>query len=323
MMTAILNKMRFTIAMISIISLSAIISTQTNKAHAAAVIASSPCDALYYETLSSRAWLEAQREITQNQNLILKPDSVFEYTCFDRLLRELADHADEMLSETSSYGQPLSGSSMDNALRRLVGDSLVSYINLNYGSKTSGVAYNLLSGHTAGSAISHSITNVTGGSSYSCDIMARVWHAAKCINFVTDSPFDGFYSFDEYAYTAGGGTPALDKRHLPTACTPITTSWQGNITTALTSGPWANDPVQTYLEHITPPTSCTGNCRCTLPSGANAPHIPTGVRVRNPGSGNTDYQEHICLQPGCRYHPGGQPLVPGGGNVGTAGCYGR
>lgn len=322
-MTVILNKLRFIIAVAAILSVS-MLHAINNKASAASVIASSPCDALYYETLSARAWLEAQREITQNQNLILKPDSVFEYTCFDRLLRELADHADEMLSETSSYGTPLGSSSMDNALRRLVGDSLVSYINLNYGSKTSGVAYNLLSGHTAGSPITHSITNVTGGSAYSCDIMSRVWHAAKCINFVTDSPFDGFYTFDEYLYNAGTTTPALDKRHLPTACAPITTSWSGNITTALTSGSWTNDPVQTYQQYLTPPTSCTGNCRCTLPgTSVVSPAIPTGVRVLKPGSGNTNYQEHICLQPGCRYHPGGQPLVAGGGTVSTAGCYGR
>ena len=40
----------------------------------------SPCDPDYYESLEARAWLEAQREITQNQNLIYKPDSALEYT---------------------------------------------------------------------------------------------------------------------------------------------------------------------------------------------------------------------------------------------------
>jgi hypothetical protein len=48
--------------------------------------AASSCDPAYYDTLQSRAWLEAQREITQNQNLIFKPDSVLQYTCFDKHL---------------------------------------------------------------------------------------------------------------------------------------------------------------------------------------------------------------------------------------------
>src|SRR5437016_4882806 len=42
-----------------------------------------PCDPEYMDALEARAYLEAQREVAQNQNYILKPDSVLEYTCFD------------------------------------------------------------------------------------------------------------------------------------------------------------------------------------------------------------------------------------------------
>ena len=93
---------------------------------ALAQFAATPCDPDYYESLEARAWLEAQREITQNQNLIFKPDSVLEYTCFDNHLRELADHADEMFSETTRWGgsvltTPVAQSRhMDNALDLLV-----------------------------------------------------------------------------------------------------------------------------------------------------------------------------------------------------------
>ena len=48
----------------------------------AAEIAPQSCDSNYWRQLSSRAWLEAEREIMQNQNLIFKPDSVLQYTCF-------------------------------------------------------------------------------------------------------------------------------------------------------------------------------------------------------------------------------------------------
>lgn len=291
------------------------ISAGISNVHAGVpVIPASPCDALYYETLSARAWLEAQREITQNQNLILKPDSVFEYTCFDTLVWELADHGDEMLSETNLFGTPLSSTSLDTTLQRLVTSSLAAYHSANFG-----YYVGLLGGHTAALAIKHTPTAAIGGTAYSCDIMEKVWHAAKCINFASNSTTEGFFTLAEYA-----GAAVLDKRTIPSLCTPIPLQWAANLTTALTSGPWTNDPVQTYVAHLTPPTCpATGNCSCS--SGQPAPigrPIPTGLRVTRAGTGatTTDYDEHICLQPGCRYHPGG---ILYGTTSATAGCYGR
>ncbi len=267
-----------------------------NSASATNVIADTPCDNLYYESLSARAWLEAQREITQNQNLILKPDSVFEYTCFDRLARELSYHANSMLSETTAYGTPLGTSSMDNALQQLVGDSLREYINGNFGSKTGvGGGYNMLAGHPAATGISHTIANMTAGSpaasNYSCDIMSRVWHAAKCINFISNATTDGFFTFQEYAASA------VDKRHLPTVCSAINTNWTTNLSVALSTGPWTNDPVQTYLDQTVAPSCGSAGCSC---SGSP---IPTGVQVIRTGYDHNNYEEHVCLQPGCRFDP--------------------
>ncbi|MCB1784215.1 MAG: hypothetical protein KDI13_09490 [Alphaproteobacteria bacterium] len=245
-------------------------------------IASSPCDPLYYKSLSARAWLEAEREITQNQNLILKPDSVLEYTCFDLFLRELATHASNMLSETSLYGSPMSNTSMDNALDDLVGDSLINYINANFEQTASG-SYDLLGGHTAGMGIDHTPTAITGGA-YSCDIMRRVWQAAKCINFISDPFEDGFYTFQEYA-------SANDKRHLPDRCTAIGGTWSTNLTTAINSPPWTDDPVKTYLNNLNPSL-----CAASTP-------IPTGIKVNRPVLTPTTYDEKICIPPGCRYNP--------------------
>ncbi len=284
------------------------------SARAGSVIADTPCDNLYYETLSSRAWLEAQREITQNQNLILKPDSVFEYTCFDLLLNELAFHASSLLSETTSFGGGLGSNSMDQALQNLIGTSLITYISNNYGSLPAGVGgYNLLGGHPAGAGITHAPRNINGAlRPYTCDIMARVWQAAKCINFATNADTDGFYTFENYATTL---LPP-DKRILPTACLPATAAWASNLATALTSGPWTNDPVQTYFA-MTDSQNCTGgSCLCT------GDPIPTGVQVVRSGYAVNVYEEHVCLQPGCRYHPGG-PLNNSGGGAVAAGCYGR
>lgn len=289
------------------------ISVGMTSAHAVSVIPDSPCDALYYETLSARAWLEAQREITQNQNLILKPDSVFEYTCFDQLVKELATHGTEMLSETNLFGTPLSSTSLDNSLQALVTSSLAAYHTANFGYYPG-----LLGGHTAAFAIKHTPrSSMSSISSYNCDIMEKVWHAAKCINFTSNSTTDGFFTLAEYA-----GTSILDKRTLPSICTPIPLQWAANLTTALTTGPWTNDPVQTYIAHLTPP-ACTsgGSCSCSGTGSIGEP-IPTGLRVVRSGTGTTvtDYEEHICLQPGCRYHPGG---VLYGTTSEVAGCYGR
>lgn len=52
------------------------------------------CDPEFWDVLKDRAWMEAQREVTQNQNLIPRPDSVLEMTCFDSFLDELGSHAD-------------------------------------------------------------------------------------------------------------------------------------------------------------------------------------------------------------------------------------
>ncbi|MDH5721878.1 MAG: hypothetical protein OEY94_00965 [Alphaproteobacteria bacterium] len=258
----------------------------SNTTQAASLIADTPCDSLYYETLSSRAWLEAQREITQNQNIILKPDSVFEYTCFDLFLRELADHAAQMLSESGSYGTPLNLAAMDNALTTLVENSVNAYIMNNF-ENAGGFTYDLLGGHPAAIGIDHTPAGGIFGGTYSCDIMGRVWQAAKCINFVTNSATDGFYTFAEYQ------SDSTDKRRLPVAaCGSITpTVWGDNIAVGLTTGPWTNDPLQTYLSQTVPDAGCTGS------------PIPTGITVNRSGVKPNNYDEKICLQPGCRFDP--------------------
>ncbi len=291
-----------------------VFSSQTTKA--ASVIADSPCDPDYYKSLSARAWLEAQREITQNQNIILKPDSVFEYTCFDRLVFELADHADEMFSETNKYGAPLGSDSMDNALESLVITPLISYIDGNFGSKSSD-GYNLLAGHTAATGINHQPKSLTNTTSYNCDIMSRVWKAAKCINFTTNTTEDGFFTFDEYKDSID------DKRILPSTCASIQDSWSNNLKTALTEVPWINDSVDTYFDKTEPQDCGSGDSTCKCEGDP----VPTGVTVVRTGYNVNEYPEKICIQPGCHYHPGTvdgktDDLTPNVTGPSSEGCYG-
>ncbi|GEM_PF-1546119 len=52
------------------------------------------CDPDFWDVLKDRAWAEGQREITQNNNLIARPDSVLSLTCFDSFMDHLTDYAE-------------------------------------------------------------------------------------------------------------------------------------------------------------------------------------------------------------------------------------
>lgn len=262
--------------------------------------APTPCDPAYYESMEHRAWLEAQREITQNQNLIYKPDSVLAYTCFDRYLHELADHAEDMFSETTRWGNVLSGSQanhMNDALEGLVVDALQTYIQSNFISPGD---QRLLGGRSSTTSTPIS-ANIPNGSSYSCDIMQNIWMEAKCYNFM-EEPDDGFFTFENYAADASG------KRLFPTPCAAVpnalyTSSITGAGLDPATGPPWPQDTTFTYLDRMD-----AASCGTIDP-------IATGVIVTRPVQTPQEYYEGVCLQPGCHYMPvggvGGTPVANG------------
>lgn len=282
--------------------------------HAAmAQFAATPCDPNYYDSLEARAWLEAQREITQNQNLIFKPDSVLEYTCFDGHLAELAQHAEDMFSETDRWGasvltQPVAQNiHMDNALVVLVADAFDAYDAANFG--YAGLLGNRIRAvspwvgtapTSANPTYGYNYSSPGGGNSiggtYACDIMQAVWQKAKCMNFVDSTGNDGFFTFDQYANSA-------DKRWRPTRCTAIQATWQTNIDNALppigATTPWDFDDVVTFLPNLFPTAAGCGS--------ATLNRVRTGLVVRqtNAASGPRFFQEHVCLVPGCHWVPTG------------------
>lgn len=54
---------------------------------------SGACDGNFMNQIYSRAFMEASREVIMSEQLIHKPDSVLEYTCFDELIDMTAHHA--------------------------------------------------------------------------------------------------------------------------------------------------------------------------------------------------------------------------------------
>lgn len=244
-------------------------------------IAPSPCDPKYYESLKSRAWLEAQREITQNQNLIFKPDSVLEYTCFDKYMSALDLYAKQMFSESDRWGSVLPDTSMGDALNKVVGFALNEYISRNF-------IHGFLGQRIDDDYFPERVSNAN----YSCAIMGFVWQKAKCMNFIQNPAEDGFFTFDEYMKSP-------DKRFLPTRCTPpITSRWRDNIRIAYVNEftPWVEDDVKTLLEAFAP-----DNCM----DEEHVVPLPTGIVVERGKQAPYTYKEKVCLPPGCHYVPTG------------------
>ena len=235
------------------------------------------CDPNYWEALKSKAWAEAQREITQNQNLIYKADSILEYSCFDNFLESLATvvHNQNALFSETNHWPSTAPTNMANALNILVANSLAPYIGGNFG-------HTYLGGRDGAD---YTVGGAGGGSAiYNCNVMAQVWSAAKCINFVDEPGLDDFFYLDNYE--------GFDPRGLPPgyACT-ADGRFAAQLSRAKNEGDqYPREPFNMYENFF-----ATDNC--------NAPPIQTGVTVdrRNIGV----YQEHICVNPGCAFDRGG------------------
>lgn len=234
------------------------------------------CDPQYWEAMKSKAWMEAQREITQNQNLIYKADSVLEYTCFDRFLQSVATvihDQNALFSETNHWGTIAPGN-MTNALNTLVANSLPNYIGSNFGHSYLGER----------STLDYTVGTAGGGAAvYNCDQMAQVWQAAKCINFIDQATLDDFFYLSHY--------DGFDPRQLPSGYTcTADTRWNAAISSATNaSNQYQEEPFQMYADFFD-----TASC--------NAPAIRTGVKVNRPQIG--EYDEHVCPNPGCYYNMG-------------------
>ena len=269
-----------------------------------------PCDPEYMQALEARAWLEVNREITQNQNLIAKPDSVLEYTCFNRFLDEAADQhsPNRQFSETQRWGAitGFSDTSTDTALDEIVGFAFRTYIQSNFD-------HDYL-GHRAEGNDYTGYTDNVQSRAYACAEMARVWQLAKCTDFFeysnrgSDPNLDSFMDFGWYR--------SNDPRNLPPGmeCTPPPGMYNQALNTAFNNSapqrqanryflPNADevdfnasaydvDNVVTHLDFILyqgHPSGLAGSCQT----------VETGItvnRVEIPA-----YDDAICPNPGCHY----------------------
>lgn len=209
------------------------------------------CDGNFMNQIYARAYMEASREVIINEQLIHKPDSVLEYTCFDQYIAMSAHFAGPIFSEsddfdnrsvdletaddtqTTTYTVNYADTHLDDALDELLLDSLDNYITNNF-------SHTYLGGEAT---VDSSMNNTSiGGNSYSCSEMMTIWEIARCRDIGED---DQFISFEDIALE--------DPRTLIAECSPGMTPGAGSNTPMTISetdpcpaaggGPFANTNV--------------------------------------------------------------------------------
>ncbi len=216
------------------------------------------CDVNLFTQMSQRAHLLGQMETSIMENLVYKPDSVFEYTCFNRFMGV-------SVNNMTYYMTPY-------YITDVIQLGVTNYLAANFGHTYMGDR--LIAGPPG--------TPPPAGT-YVCDAMTYVWEGAKCNNFAQIEPPDSIYGLDEFAGAAdirffvGGCTAPLPPvygdipvlgTYVATALPPAATDCGQPIATGLVInqpvGPGDTRPAQ-YNEKICPNPSCN-----YTPTGMNS-----------------------------------------------------
>lgn len=281
-------------------------------------IAPQPCDPKYWDTMSARAWMEAEREIMQNQNLIFKPDSVMQYTCFDNMVSHGAKYLGDIFVHTDYFGKVIiareSAQAQEVALQNVVMVTLKSYIDLNFQNKFLAHRSDKLRnkpGVVERNSKTGMVTMTKDGPPYQgCNIMAEVWKASKCINFVDNDEFkntDSFYPFRTIKPGPGGGNPIpgydaiQDVRQWPQLCAdPVKgQEWidKDDIATNKNELYKFREPLKKDFEDV---RKMVEPGACSL----NKSGIATGVTIVISGASGGGGEDKVCTNPGCTFVDG-------------------
>ena len=293
----------------------------TSMAIAAAPdIAPQPCDARYWEQMSSRAWMEAQREIMQNQNLIFKPDSVLEYACFDQFASVAAWAGGQIFTHTTYFGNMIiprgTNESMEVAITNVVTNALNQYVNQSFG-------HDFLGGRAGSMNITDKDSQLVPAVDrvgYTCNVMKNVWQTAKCANFIDNEDFetDGFHPF-ETLQGHNGGPPVAgyddiqETRAFPQMCGVAAGPGGSTIGDFGPAGTWltqtrrANntnlypyqEPLQEIFSDVFDKTAPLGTSKGDGTAVTCSAPIATGMTI-NPSFGGP-YLDGVCTNPGCMY----------------------
>ncbi len=280
-------------------------------------IAKQTCDTQVWQTMAARAQLETEREIMQNQNLIFKADSVLDYVCFDNFAAHAAKNVGVLFTHTTYFGnssiiQMGSIYGMDVAMQNVVMNSMGPYLNGNF-------AHELLGGRGKKLGVNRRELQQIGPRDYSsCDVMNKVWMAAKCANFLHTQDFaatDGFYPFINLTPTAGGQAvegyeTKNDIRKYPTACsggTPILGStWKEKYRDSRNETDFGVESGLYVFQSALLQTFSEVRKRVKpITSGACPIGIKTGIKVILGPNDSSPYDDGVCTNPGCSYYRNG------------------
>lgn len=132
------------------------------------------CDTALFTQMTQRAHLLGQMDTSIMENLVYKPDSVLEYTCFNRFMGV-------SVNNMSYYMTPF-------YITDVIQVGVTNYLFANFGHTYMGDR--LIAGPAG--------TPPPVGT-YVCDAMTYVWEGAKCFNFAQTEPQDSMYSPYEFA----------------------------------------------------------------------------------------------------------------------------
>ena len=265
----------------------------SNVTYGAPIQVSPGCDPEFLDVMEARAWMEGQREVEVAARIILKPDSVLEYSCFDNRIDQLGAAANLIFSDrvsgsplfpahgpTASNGVSLgadgpnppgavfTSASLDNALNQLVTSPTFTFAGTNFGHTFAGGTY---AGIPPAAA--------------SCNAMNAVWSFLKCQDFNQDF----FRTFQELSVS--------DPRTVPIPCND-----------AGRAGRWTNALATAYPPPATPAAlggldiAVHYNRQMNAGSCSAATPVYTGVQVV---IGGVSRPEAVCSIPGCYFDGAG------------------
>ncbi len=294
----------------------ALLGIAENGAYAqGAKIAEQPCDPKYWDSLTARAWLEAEREIIQNQNLIFKPDSVLEYVCFDKFVDHTAAKGGDIFVHTEYFGRKIiqrgTNESMEKGLENVVYNALTAYDTGSFRDQLfmSDRAVKITNNGGA-SSYDHPMRPSASGS-YNCGVMQKVWKTAKCINCIDNADFknsgDAFYPFKQLKGLDGSNVAGYqdsysgekDPRQWPAnlKCKgPSLGEWQdkNDLSENIADVYKFKEPLALDFKKVRDKIEPGGKDGTTCGSA-----ILTGVKVIINGTEKGD--DGVCTNPGCTY----------------------
>lgn len=279
------------------------------------------CDPEFMQAMDAKAWMGTDRAMVQTQNLLGKPDSVLEYSCFDQLVSLVGEIPADAFSDNearwqlSTGGLPyISNVSTDIALQETVGIALFTYLFTNFGPRFLGDR----------TPVSPAAPPRSVGT-YDCGALNYVWKQAKCLDFGEQWDDDSFARTDFDMFHDFGWFEGADPRNLPEHykhCSPsglwgtaLDTAYNGSKALYTKTNEALFDPKAYGVEQARPAAGAQTDLYLRFivpkdhPLSAKCVTIPTGVEIiRTQGSGKPTltYKDGSCPNPQCYYNHGSE-----------------